>query len=111
MDTGQVALTLGFVALAIEVIIANIRHLLDVTDRAPKILYGLLAIGLGLVSAFAFGINAFAHDGPVTHLGDVWGRTLTGLVAAGGSHVVHVFLSRVSPGAPTTKGVKPRPKG
>lgn len=82
---------LTLLSTVVTTIVEGLRSALDENKTAPKWVWGLSALGLGVMVALFFRVNFFLEF-EVTKVATTLGRVLTGLVIGGGSNVVHRVL-------------------
>lgn len=80
---------LGALALAVQRTIEFARDALDKEGRAPRWLWGALAIGLGIAAVYGSGVVIEGFE--VSDLAKV----ITGLFVGGGSNIAHKTIRRI----------------
>lgn len=80
---------LGALSLAVQRVIEFARDLLDPAGRAPRWVWGAVAIGLGIAGVYGSGVLIEGFNAS-----DL-ARIVTGLFVGGGSNVAHGAIKRL----------------
>ncbi len=100
MGTGEVAVMVTVLGLVVTKLVDTVRNAVDPGGlRVPKVVWNLLAFGVGIFMAIVYDVNILHELGIGTSLQNIGGQVVTGLIIGSAGSGWHEILDLFSSAA------------